>query len=249
MPDPMNPQALNRYSYCVNNALKYVDPSGKDYIIIGEAGSTPRQKAAWDAQIRRHLTVEEGERIEFLPDVGTTVPVIYDVAPRLDQLTQELATGSYTDIKLIGFSEGAAAVGVMLSELAKGSLGDNVQSVLSEELEAAFLLETPAGFNRVAAGAVRGFEEADVNGLPKKLRTSGYDVTLGDIWVRESLVHQSIPIYGWEDCAYSYNSISPMWGLDQWWAFPLRAILTPTAFHSDVWKSDEVWNYIADRLN
>jgi hypothetical protein len=24
----MNPQALNRYSYCINNPLKYIDPSG-----------------------------------------------------------------------------------------------------------------------------------------------------------------------------------------------------------------------------
>ena len=28
IPDPMNPQAFNRYSYCLNNPLKYVDPSG-----------------------------------------------------------------------------------------------------------------------------------------------------------------------------------------------------------------------------
>lgn len=28
VPDPTNPQAFNRYSYCVNNPLKYTDPSG-----------------------------------------------------------------------------------------------------------------------------------------------------------------------------------------------------------------------------
>ncbi len=28
VPDPMNPQSLNRYSYCLNNPLKYTDPSG-----------------------------------------------------------------------------------------------------------------------------------------------------------------------------------------------------------------------------
>ncbi len=28
VPDPFNPQSLNRYSYCLNNPLKYVDPSG-----------------------------------------------------------------------------------------------------------------------------------------------------------------------------------------------------------------------------
>jgi RHS repeat-associated protein len=28
VPSPANPQSLNRYSYCLNNPLKYVDPSG-----------------------------------------------------------------------------------------------------------------------------------------------------------------------------------------------------------------------------
>ena len=31
--DLKNPQTLNRYSYCVNNPLKYIDPSGRDEII------------------------------------------------------------------------------------------------------------------------------------------------------------------------------------------------------------------------
>jgi hypothetical protein len=28
VPDPGNPQAFNRYAYCINNPLKYVDPTG-----------------------------------------------------------------------------------------------------------------------------------------------------------------------------------------------------------------------------
>jgi len=31
VPDPANPQSFNRYSYCLNNPLKYVDPSGQYY--------------------------------------------------------------------------------------------------------------------------------------------------------------------------------------------------------------------------
>jgi RHS repeat-associated protein len=27
IPNPANPQSLNRYSYCLNNPLKYIDPS------------------------------------------------------------------------------------------------------------------------------------------------------------------------------------------------------------------------------
>jgi pyocin large subunit-like protein len=32
LPDPYNPQALNRYSYCLNNPVKYTDPSGHEPI-------------------------------------------------------------------------------------------------------------------------------------------------------------------------------------------------------------------------
>jgi RHS repeat-associated protein len=35
VPDPANPQTLNRYSYCLNNPLKYIDPTGHDVFIKG----------------------------------------------------------------------------------------------------------------------------------------------------------------------------------------------------------------------
>ncbi|MFC2027117.1 RHS repeat-associated core domain-containing protein [Chloroflexota bacterium] len=31
VPEPFNPQSLNRYSYCLNNPLRYIDPSGHGY--------------------------------------------------------------------------------------------------------------------------------------------------------------------------------------------------------------------------
>jgi hypothetical protein len=35
VPNPMNPQFLNRYSCCLNNPLKFVDPSGHEVVISG----------------------------------------------------------------------------------------------------------------------------------------------------------------------------------------------------------------------
>jgi len=49
VPDPANPQAFNRYSYCLNNPLKYIDPSGNqpeidngDWIYIPGVGWVDR---------------------------------------------------------------------------------------------------------------------------------------------------------------------------------------------------------------
>jgi RHS repeat-associated protein len=36
VPNPANPQTLNRYSYCLNNPLRYIDPSGH----VGEEPQT-----------------------------------------------------------------------------------------------------------------------------------------------------------------------------------------------------------------
>jgi RHS repeat-associated protein len=33
IPNPANPQSFNRYSYCLNNPLKYIDPSGLNVIL------------------------------------------------------------------------------------------------------------------------------------------------------------------------------------------------------------------------
>ena len=40
---PANPQALNRYAYCLGNPLRYVDPTGHGWIQIGEITLTLEQ--------------------------------------------------------------------------------------------------------------------------------------------------------------------------------------------------------------
>jgi RHS repeat-associated protein len=44
IPNPANPRSFNRYSYCLNNPLKYTDPSGHDVDING-----------WDVEVIRAL--------------------------------------------------------------------------------------------------------------------------------------------------------------------------------------------------
>jgi len=46
IPEPFNPQSLNRYSYCSNNPLRYTDPSGHDYLDFAIAGYFAQAAAA-----------------------------------------------------------------------------------------------------------------------------------------------------------------------------------------------------------
>jgi RHS repeat-associated protein len=41
VPDPFDPQSLNRYSYVLNNPLKYVDPSGHKFVEDIPSGAPP----------------------------------------------------------------------------------------------------------------------------------------------------------------------------------------------------------------
>ena len=38
VPEPFNPQSLNRYAYCLNNPVRYVDPDGHSYDSFGPGG-------------------------------------------------------------------------------------------------------------------------------------------------------------------------------------------------------------------
>jgi RHS repeat-associated protein len=48
IPNPANPQSLNRYSYCLNNPLKYIDPSGHEVSIMGYDYSVLSNMSAYD---------------------------------------------------------------------------------------------------------------------------------------------------------------------------------------------------------
>jgi RHS repeat-associated protein len=47
VPDPANPQVFNRYSYCLNNPLKYIDPSGN--IVEFSAGGISIPTYLWES--------------------------------------------------------------------------------------------------------------------------------------------------------------------------------------------------------
>jgi hypothetical protein len=136
--------------------------------------------------------------------------------------------GDLTDITLIGYSEGAATVATLLSNLADDPtfLADtNVR----EQLTAAFLLEVPTGTDF----AVLNWDGRNMVNLPRRLADAGMGkVKLGDIWNMGSKVHLPGPILGWEAHSYPYGDI-------RWRDFPpdnpvAQWALTFTIHHPDV---------------
>ena len=209
MPDPMNPQSLNRYAYCLNNPLKYTDPMGLDVILVGGSGQSES-----DLQEYYNYLVDEGiidgaEPFVLLPDIdpgsGLLNFIDIDAGPRLVQLMKELVEGNHKDIKLLGFSEGAAAVGSFLSTLADypGILSEDVRA----QLRAAVLLECPAG--GAPDFVTSGFNRGMLANLPKRLTNAGINMKLADVWNKASIVHGG-KLEGWGKQSKPYDS-RPWW--------------------------------------
>jgi RHS repeat-associated protein len=81
VPDPMNPQSLNRYSYCLNNPLKYIDPSGRTYeeymrIYGGQVGNGGGVGSKRVRYIKSGIGyIQDGSTFYFIEENGFIQPV------------------------------------------------------------------------------------------------------------------------------------------------------------------------------
>ena len=130
----------------------------------------------------------------------------WDIRDQVEDLTNMLASSYLEDIKLIGFSEGAAAVITVLDKLANDdSFLDytNVRDVLS----AAITIESIT--LQGSSLRVKGWDENRYNNLPQRLSKVARNAQLLDVWNEASFVH-SHAAQGWEKNSLSYDS-RPWW--------------------------------------
>lgn len=78
VPQPGNPQTLNRYSYALNNPLKYIDPSGRAYEQSAGSVFDPnywRDLLLWFVrEANRNVRLPEVRSIRFLNAAGNSSP-------------------------------------------------------------------------------------------------------------------------------------------------------------------------------
>lgn len=240
IPEATNPQAFNRYSYCINNPTSAIDPSGLDYIFVCGSGG---DRSQWNAIVKA-LDIDSRERVTFIEDPypnGWLDFSRWEVTDQYDALVNELATGGYTDIKIIGFSEGACATAMVLDQLANNGefLGG---TDVRDELTAAIMLEAPTWPSPI----VHGNNPRVLIDLPSEVHAvpGMRDVILADIWNEASIAHQNTPLPGWEDYSFMYDSrgwlgaFDPSTWFDYW---SVREILlSGPYYHGDVLKNGQV---------
>ncbi len=117
--NPANPQSFNRYSYCCNNPLKYVDPSGNQYeydyytLAMSKAAVGDTKGAMEDAQD----AVEQSEQLKnygktpmksgivIVPLPGTELPGGSQVFKEITQYEVDLNGKSYTLTACTSYSD------------------------------------------------------------------------------------------------------------------------------------------------
>jgi RHS repeat-associated protein len=186
-----NPQSLNRYSYVINNPLKYSDPNGLDYVIMGGTGSTEAEAYAWECFLTSSGMRSLGEPIYFLPDID---PYNWDINPRVIQLQTFVNDNqnNLTNIKFIGHSEGAAALGQYWANHFAG-ISYIPESVVNQT-KGVFLLDCPTG---LSDSRVR-YDSSYLNGVGDKLANMPIPIKSADIYNSLSVVHNG-GLSGWEE--------------------------------------------------
>jgi hypothetical protein len=182
-----------------NNPLKYVDPSGLDWVIVGGTGSEATDSQEWYDWLYANDMVLPGEYIYFIPDTDSQVLNLIgngDIAPRYNCLVNYLNSPNveFTNIKLIGHSEGAATVGQLMADFVNGTgnIPEHVRDVLADQLKAVFLLEAPTGIG--TSIKMNNYDYNNLNGVGDKLATMNKQSA--DIYNSVSMVHRS-SLQGW----------------------------------------------------
>ncbi len=237
-PKSGNPQSFNKYSYCINNPLSCIDPAGKDYLFICGSGGKPED---WYPMIEALNIDRNKEQVYIMYEnpEGNTFGFPFEIQDQVQGITDFLATTPLTDIKLIGHSEGAAAIITVLDKIANDDtfLADtNIRS----ELQAAITIEAPTiGLGLEADNFVLGWDQDRYDNLPLELYGKGIGVELLDIWNEVSLVHSTCPMPGWSDYSWSYSSATwwNPWTWDFWNA------------HSNPLENQEVFDRIQEIID
>jgi RHS repeat-associated protein len=161
VPQPGNPQTLNRYAYCLGNPLKFNDPSGHwigDWLVaLGRSGPVGKAMVVGMGQVAEHVS-RQTQRV-FYPDANTTT------ADRL-LACAEIGGGSVVAgaiVVEVGFGTLGTAATAGATELADDVLDDAAVA----SVEAAETADDVAGSAMESGVVYRGGSATPVNLTPR----------------------------------------------------------------------------------
>ena len=151
VPDPRNPQALNRYSYVVNNPIKYIDPSGHGFF-----------SKIWKS-IKK--VIKPVVAVVVAAAVFATVgPAAYSFLAANFTAMSHVALSAVSGA-IAGAAAGAASTAVMGGNIGRGALYGAVSGGIVGGVGALnFSSSFAAGMAQIGAGALSGGATAELSG-------------------------------------------------------------------------------------
>ncbi|MBI2906401.1 MAG: RHS repeat-associated core domain-containing protein [Chloroflexi bacterium] len=221
VPQPGNPQSLNRYSYTLNNPLKYIDPSGNFVLFVGgfgvEGNDPAENMGTWGFLIGQ-MGLQPGAYGFFDWTEGSISPApsfTRAVAEAAGDLARQIA--GQTDITLVGHSKGGALVTEYLAQVAEGRLSANTQ------VRGGYAIDAPldpvdvevVGGQRIVDPEFRPLDDRYAD-LPGRLAMRGLAVNMAsfdnplDFAVTTHAPIPGIPYFSW---AVEPSTDLPPWSL------------------------------------
>jgi RHS repeat-associated protein len=139
VPDPGNPQTLNRYAYTLNNPLKYIDPSGHDITIVpgwNDYGDYSDPKS-WEEWISNYIGKDKydqwykawkeatttEEKMKVAQEYGVAIfdwgsvwnNLVGDAWEAAKQLQKQIDSWGLKEVTVVGHSKGANVVQNLLA--------------------------------------------------------------------------------------------------------------------------------------
>jgi len=201
VPDPKNPQALNRYAYGLNNPLKFADPRGHYVEFVGGFGTDQSWDRSAFANIITQLQkqgMREGRDYSFF-DWGTTQigPVSLgqsasSMVRPVDSAAASLAgqIAGKAGITLVGHSKGGDVVLAYLAAVADGTLQANSQ------VHGAVVLNAPVGNLFASAARASTVTTSSLANLQTRLAKQGVNATIYDIYNPYDRVNTALDVQG-----------------------------------------------------
>jgi RHS repeat-associated protein len=189
VPEPGNPQALNRYTYVANNPLRFIDPSGHSYIESEQNGSA--------TLLFEEIELVLGTKQQGFSGQNTHNRAIWlaarnaDISPKLLKAMVAGETGGTFDTNLVS---GTDAVGLMqLTGRTAREMGLAVSENNDERFNAFKNLEAGAEYLRRMYDMFGGASRDD----RWKLSATAYTAGLGTVRKAQSDVRAATPGSTW----------------------------------------------------